>query len=179
MLTETRISKVQPRERAFKLFDERKAARAASKVAEDTTLEKVAQALLPERDPPDPDGRKTPKKNSHRSRIELHVCPRLSQRPIASITTEDLWEEIRKLVARGRLETARRTKMACKVLWEKAVDAHLCPSNVAAAASPVVGPYCAGPSQPEYVMPKAVGPCCTPRLAARTRAALTATPRAP
>lgn len=35
------------------------------------------------------------------------------------------------------------------------------PLTVAYSAQPVVGPYCAGPSQPQYVKPKAVGPCCT------------------
>lgn len=111
----------------------RKAEREAGRAAQDNTLQKVLEACFPERDAPEPDGRALPKKNAHRSRIELYICPRLGQRPIESVTAEELCDEIRnRLIDRGRLETARRTKMACKKLWAYAMDHKLCTRNVAA-----------------------------------------------
>ncbi len=65
-------------------------------------------------------------------RFEQYIFPWLGRRPIGEIEPPDLLECLRKLTARGAVETAHRTKDACGQAFRYGIASGLCKRNPAA-----------------------------------------------
>ncbi len=55
------------------------------------------------------------------ARLEAHILPSLGSRPIAEITAPEVLEMLRKVEARGTLETARRLMQMCRKIFMYAI----------------------------------------------------------
>lgn len=65
-------------------------------------------------------------------RLEQMVFPWLGREPIAEITAPQLLDVVRKVQARGAIETAHRVKDACSQVYRYGIAAGLCQYNPAA-----------------------------------------------
>lgn len=98
------------------------------------TFEPIARAWL------DPKNRQNGKlwTKDHADRVreslEDDVFPDLGFRPIAEITAPELLAVLRKIQARGALETAQRVLQRCRAVFGFAMAHGLCPGNPAAEA---------------------------------------------
>ncbi len=67
-----------------------------------------------------------------RIRLEQDVFPWLGRRPIGEIEPPDLLAVLRKIIARGAIETAHRAKDACAQVFRYGIAAGFCQRNAAA-----------------------------------------------
>jgi len=122
---------------------ERQSEREAHKAALNNTVREVGEACFraPANEPtqekqvsrPIVNGKpRKPKWKEERRRLEMYIYPKLGERPIASVTKDELGSEINKIVEAGKLELARRVKIACHKLWQSAVDSSKCAHNIVA-----------------------------------------------
>lgn len=93
----------------------RQADKARARAAASDTFEAVAREWLGRQDV----AAKTAAKN--RWLIESHTFPALGRRPIAEITPGELLAVLRKIEARGTLETAQRVKQKCGQVFRFAI----------------------------------------------------------
>lgn len=68
--------------------------------------------------------------------VEMHVAPLLGERPIASVTREDLLDCLRRMDAAGLHVYVRRVRMWLGLVWEWAVEHGHAPANVPATIRP-------------------------------------------
>lgn len=102
--------------------DERKAEKQAVKMAESATFEKVGRhylAALARKVRRGKGSIKTYKKAKWM--LETFIFPQLGTKPIGQITRSELLVELKKIEAKGLLETARRTKQRCGKVFRHAI----------------------------------------------------------
>lgn len=87
----------------------------AATIAADNTFEAVAREWMKRQDVADA----TAEKN--RWLLETFVFPYIGRRPIAEITPRELLDVLRKVEARGKLETAQRLKQKCGQVFRHAI----------------------------------------------------------
>jgi integrase len=73
-------------------------------------------------------------------RFELDIFPALGWRPIAEIEPPELLDALRKIEARGAIETAHRAKDSCSQVFRFAVASGLCKRNPTADLSEALRP---------------------------------------
>jgi integrase len=92
------------------------AKRRAERVAQADSFEAIAQEWISKRPDVDPG---TVKRDY--DRLRKFIYPYLGKRPIASIEAPELLDALRKIEARGRHETAHRTKSVCGRVFRYAI----------------------------------------------------------
>jgi integrase len=101
---------------------ERQAEKAALKLAQSATFEKVARhylAALARKVRRGKGSIKTYKKAKWM--LETFIFPKLGDKPVGEITAPELLVELKKIETKGLLETARRTKQRCGKVFRHAI----------------------------------------------------------
>ena len=101
---------------------ERQAERQALKLASEATFEKIGRhylAALARKVRRGKGSIKTYKKAKWM--LETFIFPKLGDKPIGQITRSELLVELKKIEAKGLLETARRTKQRCGKVFRHAI----------------------------------------------------------
>ncbi len=92
------------------------------------------------------------------SRQEGNIFPHLGARPIDEIEPRELLQVIRKIEARGALETARRTLQVCGQIFRYGVACGYCPRDPAADLRGALAPSPRPKSHASITDPREIGP---------------------
>lgn len=102
------------------------AQRQADKAARSNTLEAIAEEWI------DKQEIAAGTRKLDWDRLNNYIFPRLGRRPIAAITAPDLLAVLRPIEARGKIETALRTRAVCGRVWRYAVATGRADRDIAA-----------------------------------------------
>ena len=134
------------------------AKRQAEKLARADTFEAVACEWLKLAGKPHKNGKRLNAGTiaTMRRRLERHVFPRLGKAPIATVTAPDLLTVLRRIEARGTIETAHRTRSACSRVFRYAIVTGRAERDVAADLRGALAPVSAT-SFPAITEPNRIG----------------------